>query len=249
MAFTKKTDKAETSTASDEPKKFGGAKGAVDSRRFEAPIHNVRALKDQLTAIEAGLEATAKDTATIEEERRQEGATYTFNLKLEREKQLAEFAKQDAERGALFLAREQSLTAAESTLTELIGVEPIIGDHLLTDKALNMAFEAKLEQRYLEGEKKGKEAATASYNIAKQVDAANAKTDIELLKQKNTQLEAANADLKSQNQRLLDSQAHTNDTVADVAKAGLTAAAGITQQANNALGTAAGAIPGGSRRA
>lgn len=243
--FQKKAAAAETTP--EEPKKVGTPKGAVDSKKFDAPLHAVRTLRDQLTSIEQGLEASAKETASIEEERRQEGATFTFNLKLEREKQLADFAKQDAERAATFSARENALTIAEGDFGELLGVDITPGDHLTTGKALRTALEAKFKEQFDAGEKKGKDAATASYNIAKQVDAANARTELELLKQKVATLEASNAKLETANKQLAEANQRLTDQNAEVAKTGLNAAAGVVAQGNSALSSAAGTIPGGSR--
>ena len=245
MAFQKKSDKSDTTAAatSEVPKR-----GAVDSKKFATPLAGLRTIQDQLAGIAASLEASAKEAAGIEEERRQEGERYEFNLKLAREKQLAEFAKQDAEREAAFAGRESALTIAEGDFAELLGVEITAGDHLATGKALRTALEAKLTSELERGKKEGTTAAKASYEIAKQVDAANAKTELELLKQKNAQLEKENNELKAANAKLLEAQATTNATVADVAKKGLEAAAGVRDGANAALSSAAGVgFPSGSR--
>lgn len=246
MGFPKKSDKSDTSATSaafEAPKR-----GAVDSKKFAAPLSNVRTLQGQLADIAASLEASAKETAGIEEERRQEGEKYAFDLKLARDKQLAEFARQDAEREAAFAGRESALTIAEGDFAELLGVEVTPGDHLATGKALRTALETKLGAEFERGKKDGATAAKASYEIAKQIDAANAKTELALLTQKNAQLEKENNELKTANAKLLEAQATTNATVADVAKKGLEAAAGVRDGANAALSSAAGVgFPSGSR--
>lgn len=245
MAFQKKSDKAEPTT--EEPKKSGAPKGAADSGRYEAALTLIRTLKVQIEGIEGGLEAGAKDVAGIGEERRQEGERFAFNLKLDRDKQLAEFAKQDTERAASFSARENALTIAEGDFGELLGVDVIPGDHLATGKALRTGLDAKLKEQFDAGKKEGAAGATASYNIAKQVDAANAKTELELLKQKVATLEASNVKLEAANKQLTEANQRLTDQNADVAKTGLNAAAGVVRQGNDSLSNAAGTLPGGSR--
>ncbi len=245
MAQFQKKTAAETAT--EESKKSVALKGAADSKKYDAPLALIRAFKTQLEGLEAGLEASAKEVADIEEERRREGSTYAFNLKLDRDKQLAEFAKQDAERTATFAGRENALTIAEGDFGELLGVDVTPGDHLATGKALRTALEAKFAERFAAGEREGREAATKSYNIAKQIDTANAKTELELLKQKVDTLEASSAKLEAANKQLAEANQRLTDQNAEVAKTGLNAAAGVVAQGNSALSSAAGTIPGGSR--
>lgn len=249
--FEKKADATTTATTSTEtaksPIREGGRQGFVDAARYTRAADGLQPAIDQLDTLRKSLLAGAADVAAIEEARRQEGATYDFNLKLKRDVQLAEFAKEDAKREADFEKRDQALTAAEVSFGKLVDVSPTSGDHLATSAALHEAFNTKLEQEYKEGEKAGKESAAAAYAINKKVDEANAAKETALLKQENEQLKAANAKLESQYKALLDAQAKVNETVAEVAKTGLQAAGGVVNQGNAALGTAAGAIPGGSR--
>jgi BMFP domain-containing protein YqiC len=238
------TDPVKTPAA----KGFTEVKGFTDAKRYEAPLGLVRALKTRLSELETELETSAKEVRGIEEERAQEASTYAFKMKLEREKQLAEREKEDKEREEGFTKRENALTIAEGDLAELLGVAvDAQGDHLATGKALRLALEAKLKEQFESGEKKGRAAAAAGYDIAKQVDTANTRTELELLKQKVSNLESVNAKLEAANKQLAEANQRLTEQNAEVAKTGLNAAAGVTRQANDALSSAAGTFPGGSR--
>jgi hypothetical protein len=243
--FVKKTSDAAPANASTEGPK--APRGYVDGRRYLAVLETAKALSAQLDQLGKGLGASADEVIQIEEARRQEGATYDFNLKMKRDGQLAAFAKEDAEREAAFEQREKALSAAETDFGELVGVEPTAGDHLATGKALRTAYAAKLDAMYRDGEKDGKEAAVASAQLQKQIADANAKTDLELLRQENKQLKERVAALELQNKGLLEQQQKTADTIASVAKGAFDAAGGVVAKGNEALGTAAGAGNGGLR--
>lgn len=251
MGFQKKKPEAVTASNSASGGTAEGPKsprGYADGSRYARAAEGIQPAIDQLEAVKKGLLAGAAEVTAIEEERRREGETYAFNLKMKRDAQLAIFAKEDEKREADFAARETALSAAETDFGELVGVTPTAGDHLATGKALRTAYETTLKGATAAGEKAGKEAAQAAYNIQKKVDDANASTTLKLLEQKVATLEAANAKLEAANQQLAQANQRLTDQNADVAKTGLNAAGGVVSQGNQALNTAAGAFPGGSRR-
>lgn len=247
MGFQKKNEKnADVTAPSATQEGTKVPRGNVDSRRLTTALGSVREVKDQLETVEKGLLERAAEVATIEEDRRREGETFSFNLRLERDKQKATIAKEDEAREAAFTSRDQTLTAGEKEFAHLTGVT-LIDNHLDNGKNLRAAFETKLAAARADGEAAGKAVAMQSYGIQKRIDDANAKGALDLLNQKNAHLEAANVELKSANLKLMETQALVNATVADVAKTGLNAAAGVVSQGNQALGNAAGTVPGGSR--
>lgn len=248
MTFQKKNLESAVTAGKTETEGPRIPRGYADGKRYLGALVTIKTLQDQLEGVEKGLAESVGEVTAIEEARRQEGATFAFDLKMKRDAQLAAFAKEDATREAEFTGRDQALAAAEADFGELLGVTPDAGDHLSTGKALRIAFDAAIKNATAAGEAGGKTAEAAKYAIQKRIDVAEAAKDLELLKQKNAQLEKENGELKVTNARLLDAQAATNATVADVAKTGLNAAAGITAKGQDALTTSAGAFPGGSQR-
>lgn len=242
MTFQKKNAVVATGSGTTEGPKV--TRGYVDGKRYGAALSSIKILKEQFETIEKGLAESAGEVTAIEEARRQEGATYTFDLTLQRDKQLAEFAKEDEERGTAFTARDQALSAAETDFTELLGVAPIAGDHLATGKSIRIAFTEAIQKATTKGEHAGKAEAAVTYTTQKKVDVAEAAQALALLTQKNAHLEAMNADLKAQNAALVTQNGKLTESNADVAKTGLNAAAGVVKQGNESLSTAASA-PGG----
>lgn len=236
MTFQKKN--ADVSAPAAEGPKV--PRGYVDGKKYFTALATVKTLSEQLEGIQKSLTESATEVVGIEEQRRQEGATFAFDLKLKRDAQLAVFAKEDEDRRDAFSKRDAALLTAEDVFTELLGVGVTVNDHAATGKAIRVSYETALKAAAAAGETTGKAAAAASYNIAKKVDDANAATKLALLEQQNTQLTLRNGQLEAQVKQLLDAQAKVNETVADVAKQGLQAAAGVVAQGNNALGTAAG---------
>jgi len=234
-------------TAAHEPVKSTTPRGFVDSKRYTVPLTLLHTLQEQLAGMASSLEGSAKEVAGIEEDRRQEGATHAFDLKLKRDAQLTAYAQQDAEREASFADRDMTLTSAETDFCSLLGIEITPGNHLTNGKAIKTAFDECLKAQFLAGQEDGLSRAQASAAVQKQIADAIAVTDKKLLEQENKQLKDAVNELKAANAKLLDAQTTTNATVAEVAKTGLNAAAGVVSKANDALGTAAGAYPGGSR--
>lgn len=243
MTFQKKNAVVSTgSGGTPEPARV--LRGYADGKRYLAALNTLKSFSDQLVELKESLGESVAEVTQIEEDRRREGATYAFDLKLERDKQLALITQEDAGREAAFTARDQALTAAENDFAELINVAPVSGDHLATGKALRGAFEAAIRSATAKGEHAGKAEAAVTYTTQKKVDVAEAAQALALLTQKNAHLEAMNADLKAQNAALVTQNGKLTESNADVAKTGLNAAAGVVKQGNESLSTAASA-PGG----
>lgn len=240
--FVKKavSETASTSTA-ENPK---SPKGFVDGTRYSRAAENIQPVIDQLDTLKKSLLINASDVTSIEEDRRREGETYAFDLKLKRSKELATFAAEDAERLAEIAEKDAAVTAAEDELLSLLSLTRNADGNVPPPKMIRTAFEARIKAVDTAAEGRGKGMAKAEYETTKKVDDAQAATKLALLEQKNAQLEAANTALAAQNKSLLEAQAKTNDTVAEVAKQGLAAAAGVVKQGNDALGSAANAGAG-----
>lgn len=247
MATLKATSsKVETSDAKEfapvVAKGSAAPRGYVDAKRYTDALGAVRTLKEKLSSIEEGLEASSKEMVNIEEVRRQEAETFAFNTAQSRKEQLAIFAEQDKAREAKFKEQQDELAEAQAELAELLG---LTGD--FDKKAVREAFQGKIAKAHDDGVAEAKKELAASYETKTAIDAAKASTELALLTQKVTTLEAAKQKLEETNTKLIDANQKLAEQNAEVAKTGLNAAAGVVSQGNQALNTAAGAIPGGSR--
>lgn len=214
-------------------------KGFIDAARYSRAAESIRPAIEQLEALQKSLLNGAGDVAAIEEARRQEGETYAFDLKLARDKKLAEIAKEDAERAAELDAREAKLTEAEDEFLSLLALSRTPDETVPATRTIRTAFEAKVVAVDRAAEARGRGMAKTDYETQKKIDVAEAAKDKALLDQENNQLKRTNAALEAQVKDLLAANGRTNEMVAGVATKGLEAAAGVVAKGNEALGNAA----------
>jgi hypothetical protein len=236
MTFKKKSEIVSSAPQSNEGAK--SPRGYVDASKYAKISSNVVGAALELEELAKSLQAGAAEVGLIEESRRQEAATYAFNLKLRRDAELSEFSKEDASREAAFALREAALADSEGELCSLLGLQPN-GELAPTAKQIRTAYEAKIKQAEDGGEKRGFSTATNNAKQAQTLAEAQAATAGKLLEQENAQLKKANTALELQVKELLAGQGKVIDQISQVAKGAFDAAGGVTSKANDALGVAA----------
>lgn len=196
---------------------------------WEAKFASLKlSLRDGLDAINAA-----------EEERRRETDAWNYNERMRRQGVLDEQAREDRERELRFQEQEKALHLREKVISDFL--MEAIGVNTSDPKAAQKALDAKIKQAEDAARAQAIGIAKKEYETQKALDAAGAKTELELLRQQNGQLAKENGELKAMNALLLDKQAKAIDTMGGLVKEGFAAAGAINTKATDALSTAAAA--------
>lgn len=201
-----------------------------------------------VTALKRELRNQAEVVANAAQERSREQEQELYRLETERRRIVDEYNRQDAERIAKIQARENALRDLEVELSSLFGV-PVSGEGVANIKAFKQALDARVASEVKTAEGRGRGIAEAAYATQKKLDDAALTTKTALLEQENKQLRDLNAQLTKSNAELMVQQAATTQQMKEISLGALTASAGITGKANEAMQTAVAAgAAGGLRR-
>lgn len=201
-----------------------------------------------VTALKRELRNQAEVVANAAQERSREQEQELYRLETERRRIVDEYNRQDAERIARIQARENALQELEVELSGIFGV-PVSGEGVANVKAFKQALDARVAAAEKTAEGRGRGIAEAVYATQKRLDDAALATKTALLEQENKQLMQLNAQLAKANNDLMTQQAATTQQMKEISLGALTASAGITGKANEAMQTAVAAgAAGGMRR-